>query len=179
MVFGKGNPDAQIMFIGEAPGEKEDLAGIPFVGKAGKDLDKQLNTISLTLDDVYIANILKYRPPKNRNPKPEEMINHTPYLVEQIKKIICTLGNFATKFILANANIKEMKKIQGVDILHGKTQEITFQNLKIKVFPIHHPSSIIYSKDRRKWFSEDFKTIANILGKKIKKEKEEIQKTLI
>lgn len=181
LVFGKGNPNADILFIGEAPGANEDLQGLPFVGKAGKDLDKQLNKISLTLDDVYIANILKYRPPKNRDPTFDEMLTHTPYLVEQIKiiqpKIICTLGNFSTKFVLANANVKEMKKIEGVDNLHGKIKEIEFQNLKIKIFPLHHPSSIIYSKDRRRWFEEDFLKLAKLLNLKIKTQ--ETQKKLI
>jgi len=105
IVFGKGSEDAQVLFIGEAPGAKEDLQGVPFVGRAGKQLDKLLNKISLSIDDVYIANILKYRPPKNRDPKINEIISHTPYLIEQIKiikpEIIATLGNFSSKFILA------------------------------------------------------------------------------
>lgn len=182
LVFGKGNINADILFIGEAPGAKEDEQGIPFVGKAGKDLDKQLNKISLTLDDVYIANILKYRPPKNRDPTFEEMIKHTPYLVEQIKiikpKVICTLGNFSSKFVLANADIKGMKKIDGVDVLHGEIKEIEFQGLKAKVFPLHHPSSIIYSKDRRKWFEEDFFKLEKYLFGKNRK-KQETQKKLL
>jgi len=167
LVFGKGNPKADILFIGEAPGAKEDEQGIPFVGKAGKDLDSQLNKIGLSLEDVYIANILKYRPPKNRDPNPDEMLKHTPFLVEQIKvikpKVICTLGNFSTKFVLANGDVKEMKKVEGVDKLHGKIIEVEFFGEKIKVFPIHHPSSIIYSKDRRKWFGEDFLELERIL----------------
>lgn len=106
LVFGKGNPDAKIMFIGEAPGKKEDEKKEPFVGRAGTELNKCLEHINLTLNDVYIANILKYRPPKNRNPTKQEIIIHAPYLIKQIEiiqpKIICPLGNFATKFVLAN-----------------------------------------------------------------------------
>ena len=85
LVFGKGNPEAPILFIGEAPGKNEDLEGYPFVGAAGKQLDKLLSLIDLGLDDVYIANILKYRPPKNRNPNVDEIKAHTPFLIEQIK----------------------------------------------------------------------------------------------
>jgi DNA polymerase len=181
LVFGKGNPNAEILFIGEAPGAKEDEAGIPFVGKAGKDLDKELNKIGLTLEDVYIANILKYRPPKNRDPTPIEIENHTPYLVKQIEiikpKYVCTLGNFSTKYVLANGDVKLMKKIEGVDSLHGIPKEIEFRGEMITVFPLHHPSSIIYSKDRRKWFSEDFEKLERLLfGKNRTKE---IQKSLV
>lgn len=182
LVFGKGNPNADILFIGEAPGAKEDEAGIPFVGKAGKDLDKQLNNIGLSLDDIYIANILKYRPPKNRDPTFQEIENHTPYLVDQIRiikpKIICTLGNFSSKYILSNADLKIMKKMDGVDKLHGKIIEMNFQGEKIKVFPLHHPSSIIYSKDRRKWFFEDFLKLEIILYGR-NRVKQENQKTLV
>ena len=181
LVFGKGNSNAKILFIGEAPGAKEDEQGIPFIGKAGKDLDKQLNKISLTIDDVYIANILKYRPPQNRDPSANEMISHTPYLVEQIKiikpKIICTLGNFATKFIMSNANIQIMKKMPGVSEVHGQVQKIEFQGEKIKLFPIFHPSATIYRKIIKEEFQKDFIKLANELNLKIKQE--EIQKKLI
>src|SRR3989344_3342514 len=128
IVFGKGNPHAKIVFIGEAPGEQEDLQGIPFVGRAGKELDKLLHSIGLSLDDVYIANILKYRPPKNRDPLPDEIARHTPYLVEQIRiikpTIIATLGNFSTKFVLAKFSCEHMKSIEGILTIHGKPQHI-------------------------------------------------------
>lgn len=182
VVFGKGNLKAEILIIGEAPGEKEDLQGFPFVGKAGHDLDKVLNEINLNIDDVYITNILKCRPPKNRDPKPEEIEKCTPYLVEQIKiikpKIICTLGNFSTKFILSNGVVKEMKTIPGVDQLHGEIKKINFKGLDVEVFPLHHPSSIIYSKDRRKWFKEDFLKLEKYLFGENRAKKEK-QKTLI
>src|SRR3989344_4185607 len=102
IVVGKGNPNADILFVGEAPGRNEDLQGEPFVGAAGKNLDALLTKVGLSVNDVYIANILKCRPPENRGPLPEEIKKHTPWLVEQIKtinpKIICSLGNYATKF---------------------------------------------------------------------------------
>ena len=181
LVFGKGNSNSDILLVGEAPGNNEDLQGLPFVGKAGKTLDSHLNKIGLTIDDVYIANILKYRPPKNRDPKPDEIENHTPYLIKQIKiinpKFVVTLGNFATKFIIANGNVKEMKKIYGLDKLHGNPIQMNFQGLDITLFPIHHPSSIIYNKERRKWFEEDLYELEILLfGKNRKKE---TQKSLI
>ncbi|MCA9495404.1 MAG: uracil-DNA glycosylase [Nanoarchaeota archaeon] len=177
IVFGKGNPDAQILFIGEAPGEKEDLQGIPFVGKAGKQLDKLLNQIDLTLEDVYIANILKYRPPKNRDPTLEEIKNHTPYLIEQIKtiqpKIIATLGNYATKFILSNFNPEEMKKIPGIKDLHGKETTIKLEKMNFTVIPIYHPSAIVYRPRLKTDFENDFKIMAKIIGHKFKKQEEQ------
>src|SRR3989338_9626366 len=127
LVFGKGNPKANILFIGEAPGAKEDELGVPFVGQAGKELDKLLGLIGLSLEDVYIANILKYRPPENRNPNMDEIEAHTPFLIKQIKiikpKIICTLGNFSTKFVLAGFRSEGMNKIEGISNLHGQTRE--------------------------------------------------------
>ncbi len=149
LVFGKGSCDAKIFFIGEAPGEKEDLEGIPFVGRAGNELNKQLEKIGLKLENCYIANILKYRPPKNRNPSVEEIKNHTPYLVKQIEiikpKIIVTLGNYSTKFILADFDPKKMNKIEGISILRGKPIEMKFNNLNFILVPIYHPAAIFYS----------------------------------
>ena len=181
LVFGQGNPNAEILFIGEAPGEKEDMQGIPFVGKAGKQLNKLLNKIELTIDDVYIANILKYRPPKNRDPSKEEIISHTPYLIEQIKiikpKIIATLGNYSTKFVLANFNVKEMKTIEGISELHGKPKKITINGFETIVIPIYHPAAQMYNPKVKEHFENDFKIMAKILGKKFIKD--EINKTLV
>lgn len=181
LVFGKGNPTAQIFIIGEAPGEKEDLQGVPFVGRAGKNLDKLLNTIGLSIDDVYIANILKYRPPKNRDPTIEEIKNHTPYLVEQIKiiepKVIATLGNYATKFILSEFNPDEMKKIEGIAELHGKPVELIIEGEKFVVVPIYHPAAMMYRPSLRESFEEDFRVMEKLIkGKNSKREK---QKKLI
>lgn len=167
LVFGKGNPDAPILFIGEAPGEKEDELGIPFVGSAGKELDKLLRSINLTLDDVYIANILKYRPPNNRDPTVEEIYRHTPYLIEQIKvirpKIICTLGNYSTKFILASFNIPNMKKIAGISTLHGKVNPIRIDEMEFIVIPLYHPAAMLYNPRLRETLAQDFLAMQEIL----------------
>jgi uracil-DNA glycosylase family 4 len=168
LVFGKGNPDAQILFIGEAPGAQEDLQGIPFVGSAGKELDKLLHSIGLSLDDVYIANILKYRPPENRNPSVEEIKNHTPYLVEQIKiikpKLICTLGNFSTKFVLAKFDVNGMKKISGISQLHGRPVDISVDGLSFKVVPLYHPAAVLYNPRLRKDLQDDFLKLKDMLS---------------
>lgn len=163
MVFGKGKETADILFIGEAPGAKEDLQGIPFVGAAGKQLDKLLNNIGLESKDVYIANILKYRPPKNRNPNKEEIMNHTPYLIKQIEiikpKIIVTLGNFSTKFVLANFNVEGMKKIEGITQLHGSIKQI----IKYKVMPMYHPAAMLYNPKLRETIKEDFQKLGKYI----------------
>lgn len=116
--------DAEILFVGEAPGRNEDEQGMPFVGAAGKNLDKLLKEVGLSLEDVYIANILKYRPPENRNPNDEEIRAHTPWLLEQIKvikpRVVCSLGNYATKFFLAGLNSEGMKDQPGITNVHGK-----------------------------------------------------------
>ena len=151
LVFGKGNPNAEIMFVGEAAGRNEDEQGLPFVGAAGKNLDKLLDKVGLSMEDVYITNILKYRPPENRNPLPEEIKAHTPWLIEQIKqikpKIICSLGNYSTKFFLSDGNIEEMEKMPGITQIHGKIKLLDFHGLKIKLIPLFHPAAIIYKRD--------------------------------
>lgn len=171
LVFGKGNPDAPIMFIGEAPGEKEDLQGVPFVGAAGRELDKLLRSISLTLDEVYIANILKYRPPGNRDPTTEEIRRHTPYLIEQIKaikpRVICTLGNFSTKFVLAKFDVDGMQSISGISQLHGKKIDIEIAGEHFVVFPLYHPAAMLYKPPLRKELEEDMIKIGVYLGKPI------------
>ncbi len=167
LVFGKGNPDADILFIGEAPGAQEDLQGIPFVGKAGQQLDELLHSIGLSLDDVYIANILKYRPPENRDPKTDEIRSHTPYLIEQIKiikpKLICTLGNFSTKFVLAKFDVDGMKKIQGISSLHGDPVDVQVDGLSFKVMPLYHPAAVIYRRAWKEDLEKDFLKIKDFL----------------
>lgn len=170
IVFGKGNPDAEILFIGEAPGAKEDEQGIPFVGAAGRELDKLLHSIGLSLEEVYIANILKYRPPNNRDPLPEEIARHTPYLLEQIKtiqpKVILTLGNFSTKFVLSGFSVDGMKKIPGVSALHGKVHDVRVDGMIFKVMPLYHPAAMLYKPPLRAVLEEDFQKVAELLGKK-------------
>lgn len=170
LVFGKGNPDADIMFIGEAPGEQEDLQGIPFVGRAGQELDKLLQTIGLNLEKAYIANILKYRPPNNRDPTTEEIERHTPYLIEQIKiikpKIIATLGNYSTKFVLAHFKVEGMKNIPGISGLHGKARDLEIDGMNFKVVPLYHPAAMLYNPSLRQVLEEDFQKMKEILSQK-------------
>jgi len=171
LVFGKGNADATIMFVGESPGRNEDLQGMPFVGAAGKNLDKLLAEVGLSLDDVYIANILKYRPPENRNPLPEEIKSHTLFLIKQINvikpKVVCSLGNYATKFFLANGDVDKMKEQPGITQLHGKVRMIDFDGLKINLIPLFHPAAIIYNRKLIKDWEADMAIV-----------KRETQKTL-
>jgi len=169
LVFGKGNPDAQIFIIGEAPGKEEDLKGIPFVGRSGKIIDDLLVENNLSLDDVYVANILKYRPPKNRNPHMNEIKLHTPYLIEQIKiihpKIICTLGNFSTRFVLSKFDTKKMNTIDGISKLHGKVLNLNIDGENYKVVPLYHPAATLYRPKLKGVLSADFQNI-NILVNK-------------
>jgi len=167
LVFGKGSVDAKILFIGEAPGKNEDLKGIPFVGKSGQELDLLLKSINLNIEDVYIANILKYRPPENRDPKPEEIRLHTPYLIKQIEiikpKIIATLGNFATKFVLAGFDEKGMKNIEGISKLHGKESEVQINGSVVKIVPLYHPAAMLYNPVLRKDLEADFLVMKAII----------------
>lgn len=150
VVVGKGNLGAKILFVGEAPGANEDEQGLPFVGAAGKNLDKLLARVGLSLDDIYVTNILKCRPFDNRNPTNEEIKAHTPWLIEQIKEmkpsVVCSLGNYATKFFLADGNVDEMEKQMGITNVHGKVREMDFLGMKIKLIPLFHPAAIIYNQ---------------------------------
>ena len=149
IVIGKGNLKAEILFVGEAPGKNEDEHGLPFVGAAGKNLDILLSKVGLSLNDIYVANILKCRPPENRNPLQEEIRAHTPWLMEQIREIkprvICSLGNYATKFFLANGDVDKMDEQPGITKVHGKLKIMDFHGLKIKLIPLFHPAAIIYN----------------------------------
>lgn len=154
-VFGTGNPHARVLIIGEAPGKNEDLQGEPFVGAAGKYLNELLGYAGIEREDVFIANVLKCRPPGNRNPLPAEIETCTPYLREQTRTIdpafIVTLGNFATKFVL--------KTDRGITGLHGKL----FQAGKFKVFPVFHPAAAIYDRTKRADLEDDFVTLGRLL----------------
>lgn len=167
LVFGKGNEDADIFFIGEAPGKKEDELGVPFVGAAGRELDKLLNSIDLKIDDVYIANILKYRPPNNRDPKLAEIENHTPFLIEQIKivnpKVICTLGNFATKFVLSGFDVGSMKSVEGISLIHGTLNKVSLFDREFLVVPLYHPAAMLYNPRLRSVLEDDFKKLKDII----------------
>ncbi|MFA5061068.1 MAG: uracil-DNA glycosylase [Candidatus Pacearchaeota archaeon] len=173
IVVGKGNPNSDILFVGEAPGKNEDLQGLAFVGVAGKNLDKLLERVGLSLNDVYIANILKCRPPENRDPLPEEIEIHKPWLIKQIKemkpKVVCSLGNYATKFFLAKGEVKDMANQQGITTLHGKVREIDFDGLKIKLIPLFHPAAIIYNQRLLPLWEADME----IVKEEIRKSKEQ------
>ncbi len=152
IVVGKGNFDADILFVGEAPGRNEDEQGSPFCGAAGKNLDKLLDSVGLSLDDIYVANILKCRPPENRDPLPDEIRAHTPWLLKQIRdmkpKVVCSLGNYATKFFLSLGDVDLMKKQPGISEVHGVARDIDINGLKIKLIPLFHPAAIIYNRTK-------------------------------
>ena len=154
-VFGVGNPAARVLIVGEAPGKNEDLQGEPCVGAAGKFLNELLAVAGLCREDVFIANVLKCRPPGNRDPRPEEIELCTPYLREQTRTIdpefIVTLGNFSTKFIL--------KTEVGITRLHGTLQKAG----RFKVFPIFHPAAALYDGSKREALENDFATLGQLL----------------
>lgn len=157
LVFGVGNPHAELMFVGEAPGRNEDLRGEPFVGAAGKLLDELLASIGLVRDDVYIANVLKCRPPSNRDPRPDEIETCTPFLAAQIgaidPKVIATLGNFATKYLLGTDT--------GITRLRGRLFRVDGR----RIVPIFHPAAALYSPDKRDVLFEDFKRLRAVLDR--------------
>ncbi len=157
-VPGEGSTRAKIMLVGEAPGRNEDIRGKPFVGAAGKVLDRLLQSAKLKRKNVFISNILHCRPPKNRNPRVAEIKACTPYLNQQIKiikpKIICTLGNFATSYTLGKFGIKTKK---GIGKIHGKV----FHVRDIKIIPLYHPAAAVYNPRMFKILLQDFKILKN------------------
>lgn len=170
IVVGKGNLNADIMFVGEAPGRNEDEQGEPFVGAAGKNLDKLLKDVGLSINDVYIANILKCRPPENRNPLPDEIKAHTPWLLKQIKeikpKVICSLGNYATKFFMAKGDVDKMNEQPGITSIHGKIQNIEFDGIKFKLIPLFHPAAIIYKNSLISEWEKDMEVVKKEINQK-------------
>lgn len=163
IVIGNGNENADILFVGEAPGRNEDEQGMPFVGRAGKNLDGLLSKVGLSLEDIYVANILKCRPPENRDPLPEEIRAHTPWLLEQIKqikpKIVCSLGNYATKFFLSEGDVGAMKDKPGITSVHGKVKFVEIGGVKIKLIPLFHPAAIIYKRDLTPLWEKDMEIV--------------------
>lgn len=159
LVFGEGNPDAKIYFLGEAPGRFEDKSGRPFVGQAGKLLDKLLQSIGLKRESVYISNIVRFRPPENRDPKPEELAAFAPYVDEEIKiidpKVIVTLGRFSL-----NKFLPEVK----ISAVHGQPQKIIRQGKKVTVVPMYHPAAALRNGQIRKQLEKDFLGLKSYLG---------------
>jgi DNA polymerase len=161
VVFGVGNPDAELMFVGEAPGFHEDKQGYPFVGQAGKLLDKLLAGIGLTRSDVYIANVLKCRPPGNRDPQPDEIELCEGYLFRQIEaiepKLVATLGNFATKLLSG--------KQLGITRVHGQEQEVTLGGRQVLLYPLYHPAAALYTPRMLQVLEEDFARIPSLISR--------------
>jgi DNA polymerase len=159
VVFGSGSPSAELMFVGEAPGFHEDQQGVPFVGQAGKLLDKLLGGIGLTRADVFVANVLKCRPAGNRDPLPEEIASCEPHLFRQIEliepKLVATLGNFATKLLSG--------KPAGITRVHGYEQEVTLGARTVTLFPLYHPAAALYTPSMLKVLEEDFSRIPALL----------------
>lgn len=167
LVFGVGNPDADILFIGEAPGKHEDLQGEPFVGAAGKFLNEMLESIGLKREDIYITNIVKYRPPNNRDPLPEEKKAFLPYLQEQLEiiqpKVVVTLGRHSGGAFLPDLHISAD---------HGKPKRIKLalhddqsKSFSVVILPLYHPAAALYNGAMRETLIEDFSLIPTILEK--------------
>jgi len=161
VVFGVGNPDAELMFVGEAPGFHEDKQGYPFVGQAGKLLDKLLAGIGLTRADCYIANVIKCRPPGNRDPQPDEIEQCEGYLFRQIEaiepKLVATLGNFATKLLSG--------KQLGITRVHGQEQEVTLGGRRVTLYPLYHPAAALYTPRMLDVLEEDFRRIPALISR--------------
>jgi uracil-DNA glycosylase family 4 len=159
-VFGAGNADAQLMFIGEAPGASEDRLGLPFVGAAGKLLDKLLEEIGLDRKDVWIGNVLRCRPPDNRDPQPKEIESCQEYLFEQVRliepSVICTLGNFSTKLLRGDTT--------GISRLHGQEEVRVIGSRAVRLYPLYHPAAALYTPSMLDTLRADFHRIPALLG---------------
>jgi DNA polymerase len=161
VVFGAGNPRADLMFVGEAPGFHEDKQGIPFVGQAGKLLDGLLAGVRLRREDVFIANVLKCRPPGNRDPQSDEIESCEPHLFRQIEliepKVIATLGNFATKLLSGRP--------LGITRVHGQEQALTIAGRSVLLYPLYHPAAALYTPAMLKVLEADFARLPELLGR--------------
>jgi uracil-DNA glycosylase family 4 len=166
LVMGDGNINTDIVFIGEAPGKNEDEQGLPFVGAAGKFLNEMLATVGMDRSDVFITNIVKYRPPNNRDPLPEEKKAFWPYLVRQLDiirpKIVVTLGRHSMEYFLPDMKIS---------MIHGQPKRIPFGDTKIVIVPLYHPAAALYNGSMRATLIEDFMKLPTII-KLLEKEKQ-------
>ena len=160
-VFGEGSLETKIMFIGEAPGYHESMTGHPFCGAAGEILDKLLNSVEIKREEIYITNIIKLRPPNNRDPNPEEIRGFGPFLEKQIEIIkpivICSLGNHSTAYIFNKYGLED--QIKGISKIHGKVFEIKSSGQAIKVIPLYHPAVATYNSNMEGVLKEDFKIL--------------------
>jgi len=161
VVFGAGNPRAELMFVGEAPGFHEDKQGLPFVGQAGKLLEKLLAQIGMQRGDVYVANVLKCRPPGNRDPQPDEIEACESHLFRQIELIqpvvVATLGNFATKLLSGRP--------LGITRVHGQEQQTTIGGRDVLLYPLYHPAAALYTPTMLKVLEADFARLPELLGR--------------
>ena len=160
VVFGSGNADADLMFVGEAPGRHEDEQGIPFVGRAGKLLDTLLGDIGLERSDVFVANVLKCRPPGNRDPHPQEIENCQDYLMRQVDliepRVVCTLGNFATKLLRGDPT--------GITRLHGRAEVLVMGHRAVRLYPLFHPAAALYTPKNVEVLQADFRRLPELLA---------------
>src|SRR3954468_24656234 len=160
VVFGAGNADADLMFVGEAPGAREDETGLPFVGQAGKLLETLLGEIGLERGDVFITNVLKSRPPQNRDPLPQEIANCQGYLFRQLEliqpRVVCTLGNFSTKLLRADPT--------GITRLHGREEVRQIGPRVVRLYPLYHPAAALYTPRMLETLRADFARIPELLA---------------
>lgn len=158
LVMGAGNPNADIVFIGEAPGKNEDIQGKPFVGAAGNFLNTMLEAAGMDRSDVYITNIVKYRPPNNRDPLPEEKAAFLPYLLRQLEiinpKVVITLGRHSMEYFLPDHKIGE---------IHGQPKRIAFGDHKIVIMPLFHPAAALYNGGLRQTLIDDFLKVPEVV----------------
>ena len=163
VVFGSGHPQAELMFVGEAPGFHEDKQGVPFVGQAGKLLDKLLDGIGLTRSDVFVANVLKCRPPGNRDPQPDEIEACESHLFKQIEliqpRVVATLGNFATKLLSGRP--------LGITRVHGQEQEVELGGNRVVLYPLYHPAAALYTPRMLEVLRADFARLPELLGRAV------------
>lgn len=164
-VIGEGNHSAEVMFVGEAPGENEAKTGRPFCGRAGKVLDELLATVGIERRDIYVTNIVKDRPPGNRDPLPDEIALYTPFLDRQIEiirpKVIATLGRFAMQYVMSRYGLEW--ELSAISVLHGKVFETTLAWGKVKVVPLYHPAAAIYNQQLLETLKEDFKVLKTLV----------------
>jgi DNA polymerase len=160
LVFGAGNANADLMFVGEAPGANEDKQGLPFVGRAGKLLDDLLAEVGIQRADTFVTNVICCRPPGNRDPLPEEIEACKPYLFRKIEliepKVICTLGNFATKLLTGDPT--------GITRVHGRPQEREVGGRVVLLFPIFHPAAALRTDAIKQLLREDFAKLPALLA---------------
>jgi uracil-DNA glycosylase len=161
VVFGSGNADADLMFVGEAPGANEDKRGLPFVGQAGQLLERLLQEIGLERADVFVVNVLKCRPPGNRDPLPQEIASCSGYLKDQLRliepKVVCTLGNFATKLLRDDPT--------GITRLHGREEVREVMGVRtVRLLPLFHPAAALYTPSMLDTVREDFARLPGLLA---------------